>query len=181
VERYFDVELKELKPYSRNPRRHTQKQIDNICASIREFGFCAPVLIDENKVIIAGHGRVAAAKKMNWEKVPCVVLEGLSQAQKRAYIIADNRLTEVGSYWDRDGLEAELREVLKSGIDLETVGYTESDLRDLEREIACLSGGNAEMESFFTAEAKQRAEENQRKSADEKEALCPTCGRPLQR
>ncbi|MBU2581045.1 MAG: ParB/Srx family N-terminal domain-containing protein, partial [Alphaproteobacteria bacterium] len=81
-----------LRRYARNARTHSPKQITQIAASIREFGFNNPVLVDRDGEIIAGHGRVAAAKKLGLETVPCVRLEHLSEAQKRAYILADNRL-----------------------------------------------------------------------------------------
>ena len=84
--------LSTLRPYTRNARTHSSKQIAQIAASIREFGFNNPVLIDKYDEIIAGHGRVEAAKKLGLEKVPCVRLEHLTEAQKRAYVLADNRL-----------------------------------------------------------------------------------------
>ena len=90
-----------LVPYERNPRTHSKKQIEQIAASIREFGFTNPVLIDGERRIIAGHGRVAAAKLLGMDRVPTIRLEHLSEAQKRAYIIADNRLAELAGWENR--------------------------------------------------------------------------------
>lgn len=106
----------ELKPYERNARTHSPKQISQIAASIREFGFNNPVLIDRDGGIIAGHGRVEAAKKLGLETVPCVRLEHLTDAQKRAYILADNRLAEKAG-WDREIVAIELQHL--TGIDID--------------------------------------------------------------
>ncbi|MEO1206478.1 MAG: DNA methyltransferase [Pseudomonadota bacterium] len=108
----------DLRPYARNARTHSPKQIAQIAASIREFGFNNPVLIDRDGEIIAGHGRVAAAKTLGLETVPCVRLEHLTNAQKRAYILADNRLAEKAG-WDRDILAIELQHLTEVGIDFD--------------------------------------------------------------
>lgn len=106
------VELGGLKPYENNSKTHSKKQIKQIAESIQEFGFISPVLIDENNVIIAGHGRVEAAKTLTILKIPCIRVEGLTDEQRKAYIIADNRLTELGG-WNKELLSSEL-ELLKS-------------------------------------------------------------------
>ncbi len=107
-----------LRPFARNARTHSPKQIAQIAASIREFGFNNPVLVDHNGEIIAGHGRVAAAKKIGIEAVPCVRLEHLTEAQKRAYILADNRIAEKAG-WDRDILAIELQHLTEVDIDFD--------------------------------------------------------------
>jgi len=107
-----------LRPYARNARTHSPKQIAQIAASIREFGFNNPVLIDHEREIIAGHGRVAAAKKLGLDTVPCVRLEHLNDAQKRAYILADNRLAEKAG-WDRDILAIELQFLTEIKVDFD--------------------------------------------------------------
>ena len=107
-----------LRPYARNARTHSPKQIAQIAASISEFGFNNPVLIDHAGEIIAGHGRVEAAKKLDLEVVPCVRLEHLSEAQKRAYILADNRLAEKAG-WDHDILAIELQHLADIDLDFE--------------------------------------------------------------
>ena len=107
-----------LRPYTRNARTHSPKQIAQIAASIREFGFNNPVLIDRDGEIIAGHGRVEAAKKLGLETVPCVRLEHLTEAQKRAYILADNRLAEKAG-WDREILAIELQHLTTIDLDFD--------------------------------------------------------------
>jgi len=107
-----------LRPYARNARTHSPKQIAQIAASIREFGFNNPVLVDRDGEIIAGHGRVAAAKKLGLATVPCVRLEHLNEAQKRAYILADNRLAEK-SGWDRETLAIELQFLTELELDFD--------------------------------------------------------------
>ena len=110
--------LSALRPYARNARTHSPKQIAQIAASISEFGFNNPVLIDGNAEIIAGHGRVAAANKLGFDTVPCVRIEHLSEAQKRAYILADNRLAEKAG-WDREILAIELQHLTTIDVDFD--------------------------------------------------------------
>lgn len=117
-----EVTLSLLKPYERNAKNHPAEQIEKIKKSILEFGFISPCLIDEQKRIIAGHGRVEAAKQLGFETVPCVYVEGLSEEQRRAYIIADNRLTELGG-WDMDLVFEELEELEDMGFDIELTGF----------------------------------------------------------
>ena len=94
-----EVAVNELVPYEKNAKLHGEDQIEKLKASILEFGFLTPCLIDKKKNIIAGHGRVMAAKALGMETVPCVFIEGLTEAQRKAYILADNRLGELGE-WD---------------------------------------------------------------------------------
>lgn len=110
--------LASLKPYSRNARTHSAKQIAQIAASIRTFGFNNPVLADKDGVIIAGHGRVAAAKSLGLESVPVIRLEHMSEAQKRAYILADNKLAEQAG-WDADILAIELQNLMEFDLDFD--------------------------------------------------------------
>lgn len=111
-----------LKPYERNAKKHPQDQIEKIKKSIQEFGFISPCLIDKENRIIAGHGRVQAATQLGMEKVPCIYVEGLTEEQRRAYIIADNRLTELGG-WDEDLIAFELHELTVAGFDVEMLGF----------------------------------------------------------
>jgi hypothetical protein len=97
-----------LIPYARNAKMHSDSQVAAIAGSIKEFGFCNPVLIDKDGGIIAGHGRVLAARKLKLEKVPCIRLGHLDDNQRRAYILADNRLAETGGGWDMEMLQAEI-------------------------------------------------------------------------
>ena len=106
--------LATLTPWPRNARTHSTKQIRQIAASIRQFGFTVPVLIDEAETILAGHGRVAAARLLGLTTVPCLQLTHLSEAQKRAYVLADNKLA-LNAGWDEDRLAAELGALLAHG------------------------------------------------------------------
>ena len=94
-----DRKVSDLIPYVNNSRIHSEEQVIQICSSIKEFGFTNPVLIDEENGIIAGHGRLMAAKKLKLKTVPCIVLAGLSEAQKKAYVIADNSIA-LNRSWD---------------------------------------------------------------------------------
>ena len=116
------VPIGELVPYARNARTHSESQIAQIRASLREFGFVNPVLIDSDRNIIAGHGRVLAAKAEGMTEVPCVLVEHLTDAQRRAYILADNRLAEQ-SGWDTEMLALELGEIKADGMDLALTGF----------------------------------------------------------
>jgi len=100
-----------LIPYARNAKIHTDEQITKIAASIREFGFMSPIVLDKDDTILAGHGRVLAAKKLGMKEVPAVQAEHLSEAQRKAYILADNRTAEEHSGWDNELLKIELEEL----------------------------------------------------------------------
>lgn len=119
------VPLSELKPWARNARTHSKKQIGQIAASIEEFGFTNPILIDQSQTILAGHGRVKAAKALGLTTVPCVRLDHLSDTQKRAYIIADNKLA-LNAGWDDELLAEELQSLLgvDLGFDLTVTGFS---------------------------------------------------------
>lgn len=112
----------DLIPYARNSRTHSEAQIAQIAASIKEWGWTTPVLICEDGGIIAGHGRVMAAQKLGIEEVPCMIAEGWSEAQKRAYVIADNRLPELAG-WDQEMLALELGELGELDFDLSLTGF----------------------------------------------------------
>jgi len=125
-----------LIPYVRNARTHSEGQVGQIAASIREWGWTNPVLVDEDGPIIAGHGRVLAARKLRIPDVPVMVATGCSDAQKRAYTIADNKLTLNGG-WDDDLLGLELGELEVLGFDLDLIGFPRLNgrhwLRNLRR------------------------------------------------
>jgi hypothetical protein len=125
---YLDVEA--LIPYARNARTHSDAQVAQIAASIREFGWTNPILVDDKQGIIAGHGRVLAARKLGVVQVPTIELGGLSEAQRRAYIIADNKLAEnVG--WDSELLALELGDLKLQDFDLELTGFDDLELGEL--------------------------------------------------
>ncbi len=124
-----DININQIKPYEHNPKLHNKKQVAKICNSIKEFGFVNPVLLDEKGEIIAGHGRYLAAQAMNMQNVPAIVLSHLTDAQKRIYRIADNKLTEMGK-WSPELLELEFKEIstLDTDIDLEITGFETEEI-----------------------------------------------------
>jgi DNA modification methylase len=122
--------LGELIPYARNPRTHSDAQVAQIAASIREFGWTNPVLVDGANGIIAGHGRVLAARKLGLEQVPVIELAHMTEAQKRAYVLADNQLA-VNAGWDEALLRLELADLSELGFDLGLVGFGEGELERL--------------------------------------------------
>ena len=127
---YKNISINTLKPYPKNARTHSDEQLAQIQASITEFGFTNPILIDEHHQIIAGHGRLDAAKALNFTKVPVIVLEGLTENQKKAYVIADNKLA-LNAGWDDDLLKSELSELLDDDFDLSLTGFSDEELDGL--------------------------------------------------
>ena len=119
-----------LVPYARNPRTHSEEQVLQIAASIAEFGFTNPILVDTKAGIIAGHGRLLAAQRLGLKEVPVIVLDHLSETQRRAYCIADNRLA-LGGGWDDELLAAELSELEREGLDLGLTGFSDAELEAL--------------------------------------------------
>lgn len=124
------LNIGDLVPYENNSRTHSEEQVRQITASIKEFGFTNPLLIDEKNGLIAGHGRLLAAKSVGMPNVPCVRLVGLSDAQKRAYIIADNKLA-LNAGWDEALLRQEFSELEAEGFDLELTGFSLEEIADL--------------------------------------------------
>ena len=116
-----------LIPYVNNSRTHSEAQVAQIAASIKEFGFTNPVLIDGQGSIIAGHGRVLAARKLGFEMVPTIMLAGLTETQRKAYVIADNKLA-LNAGWDDELLALELSELGELGFDLELTGFTQDEI-----------------------------------------------------
>jgi len=119
--------IKELIPYCNNSRTHSDEQVLQIASSIKEFGFTNPVLIDGQGGIIAGHGRIMAAQKLKMDEVPTITLSGLSEAQKKAYIIADNKLA-LNSGWDDELLKIELEQLKELDFDLGLIGFSDDEL-----------------------------------------------------
>jgi DNA modification methylase len=124
------VKTSDLIPYAKNSRTHSTEQVTQIAGSIREFGFTNPVLIDSENGIIAGHGRVMAAEKLSMEEVPCLRITHLTELQKRAYIIADNRLA-LNAGWDAEMLKIELTDLKEENFNIDLVGFTEEELAEL--------------------------------------------------
>ncbi len=123
---YKVAKVADLIPYARNSRTHSDEQVAQIAASIREFGFTNPVLVDGDRGIIAGHGRVLAARKLGLDDVPVIELAHLTEAQRRAYVIADNKLA-LNAGWDLDLLKVELQE-LDGKFDLALTGFNAGEL-----------------------------------------------------
>ena len=127
------VGVDSLIPYIRNSRTHSDEQVAQIAASIREFGWTNPILIDGSNGIIAGHGRLLAARKLGMAEVPVIQLDGMTDTQKRAYIIADNKLA-LNAGWDDELLKLELGELDLEGFDLELTGFTAEEIAALNPE-----------------------------------------------
>ena len=149
-----------LIPYARNSRTHSDAQVAQIAASVREFGWTNPVLIDGDNGIIAGHGRVLAARKLGMDDVPCIELAGLTDAQRRAYIIADNKLALNGG-WDDELLAIELGELNAAEFDMALIGFDAAGL-------ALAMGLGADFEAG--------TEEDQGKLDEKSPTICPACG-----
>ena len=130
TERFEKVPIDKLVPYVRNARTHSKEQILQIRASLREFGFVTPVIIDEKYSIIAGHGRVAAAKEEGITEIPCVFAENLTEAQKKAYILADNRLA-MNAGWDEEMLAVEIADLQGADFDVSLLGFDDKELNAL--------------------------------------------------
>lgn len=127
---YYLADVSELIPYVRNARTHSEAQVAQIAASIREFGFLSPILVAEDNTILAGHGRLAAALKLGLKKVPCVKENHLTETQKRAYIIADNKLS-LNAGWDNELLAVELSELEGADFNLDLLGFDEAELSSI--------------------------------------------------
>lgn len=122
--------VEDLIPYARNARTHSDEQVARIAASIKEFGWTNPIIIDGENGIVAGHGRTLAARKLGLSEVPCIELKNLTETQKRAYILADNRLA-LDAGWDNEMLALELGDLKDAGVDLELTGFSDEELDEL--------------------------------------------------
>ena len=165
--------VNELIPYINNSRTHSEEQVNQIVASINEFGFTNPILIDEKDNIIAGHGRLLASKKLKMEEVPCIVLSGLTEAQKKAYIIADNKMA-LNAGWDEELLKIELENLKELDFDLELTGFNVDELDDI-------LGKNEEEKEIIEDEVPEVPEEPKAKLGDiyqlGKWVICKKCGK----
>ena len=149
-----------LIPYANNSRTHSDDQINQVASSIKEFGFTNPVLIDEQGGIIAGHGRVMAAKKLGLAEVPTITLEGLTKAQLKAYVIADNQLA-LNSGWDFDTLNLEVESLTEMGFDVSLLGLSDLMPDELdEKENNNLSDVKDEDQFLLVIECKNETDQN---------------------
>ena len=156
MRRYENVKIDKLKPYENNARTHSPEQIEKIAKSIEQFGFINPVLIDGDYGIIAGHGRVEGAKQLGMTEVPCIFVEDLTETQKRAYILADNKLT-LDAGWDDLILKEELQALEDLNFDITLTGFEEYDISDIN------------IDGFFEQAGEQKEKEP-------KKIQCPHCG-----
>lgn len=124
------ADINSLIPYAMNSRTHSEEQVLQIAGSIREFGFLVPVLVDSNGGVIAGHGRIMAARKLGLTQLPVVVADGLTEAQKKAYVIADNQLA-ANAGWDDELLKLELSDLLDSGFDIDLTGFSQAEIDEI--------------------------------------------------
>lgn len=153
--------VNELIPYINNARTHNDEQVSQICASINEYGFTNPILIDEKNSIIAGHGRLLAAKKLKMKEVPCIVLCGLTDAQKKAYVIADNKMA-LNAGWDLNLLSLEFENLKELDVDLNLTGFSADEIENL-------LGENKDIED-------NDYEEQELKENNTRLHKCPECG-----
>lgn len=149
-----EVEIAALKPYERNAKQHSKEQVEKIGRSIRELGFLSPCLIDQEMNVIAGHGRIMAAKEIGMTAVPCVFVEGLTEDQRQAYILADNRLTELGE-WDMERVQQELADLADADFDISLTGF-DPDLRFDDSMGAIQDDGWTETETDAAEEPRSR-------------------------
>ena len=153
TERFEMADINRLVPYARNARTHSKEQILQLRSSLREFGFVNPVIVDKDYNIIAGHGRVLAAKAEGMMEVPCVFVEHLTEAQKKAYILADNRLA-LNAGWDEELLALEFADLKDLGFDLEITGF---DAAEIEKLFAGANEGVQDDDFDLTAALEQAA------------------------
>ena len=125
-----EIEIEKLIPYAKNARNHSDLQVAQIAASIKEFGFNDPIEVDEDNMILAGHGRVLAARKLGMLKVPFVKIDGLSKAQKQAYILTNNKLA-LNSDWDNELLKIELHDLSDMKFDMAMMGFDGEELSQI--------------------------------------------------
>lgn len=154
----------ELIPYANNSRTHSEKQVQQVAASIKEFGFTNPILIDEDNGIIAGHGRLQAAQLLGMDTVPTIALEGFTEAQRKAYVIADNQLA-MNAGWDLDALKVEVDRLTELDFNLDLLGFDDDVLADLINTI----------EPNFDPATEE--EQGQLDELDPKWIDCPHCGK----
>jgi ParB-like chromosome segregation protein Spo0J len=154
--------IADLVPYGKNARTHSDAQIAEIAGSIQAFGFNAPVLINAKGGIIAGHGRVAAARKLGMTEIPCIVLDHLSERDQRAYILADNRIA-LNAGWDAEMLSLELADLKELDVDLPSLGFDTDEM-------------NAILQSEDIPDFEPASADEQGRLDEKATVCCPECG-----
>lgn len=161
IRRIKSVPIGKLSEYERNARTHSDEQIEQIAASLVEFGWTNPILVDDDYTIVAGHGRLAAARSIGVEKVPVLVVEGLDEERRRVLAILDNKLP-LNAGWDVDILASELAAIEAADLDVGLTGFTDLELHDLVAE-----------PDFSPASTKEQGKLD---ALDPKMTTCPHCG-----
>lgn len=156
------IELDKVIPYANNPRRNDGEAVDRVAASIKEYGFKSPIIVDKENVIIAGHTRYKAAKKLNLDTVPIIKADDLTPAQIKAYRVADNRVAEYSS-WDNELLTIELEGLQDLDFDLDLTGFEEWEIDNLLNPVS-----DDDLQDFFV--------EKEDKPKEPKKVTCPHCG-----
>lgn len=172
--------VESLIPYAKNSRTHSNAQIDKLIASIKQWGWTTPVLIDENGRIIAGHGRVMAAQKLGLENVPCVIARGWTDEMKKAYVIGDNRIAEMAG-WDMSSLISEAQALMDAKFDIDLAGIDEIFLGASLNEYQPILEPNVSHREITDADVdktKGKLDTAYDKAAVQKliEVICPHCG-----
>nr|DAT60556.1 MAG TPA: ParB protein [Caudoviricetes sp.] len=159
------ININEIIEYSENVKEHPEWQIEQIKKSIEEFGFNDPIAIDENNIIIEGHGRYLALKELGYIEVECIRLKHLSEEQKTAYMIAHNKLT-MNTDFDIERLQYELNKLEVNGFDLDLTGFADYELEKIKEE------ESVNLEDFFTGDEIEQKPKKAKK--------CPYCGKEIQ-
>ena len=171
-------QIDDLVPYNRNPRMHPEAQIQQLASSIQQWGWTVPLLIDESNNVIAGHGRLEAAKRLDMREVPCIVASGWSENQRRAYVIADNKLSE-NSQWDDTIFFDELKSLSDLDFDLRLVGIDDFEpiefLPDLEPLVEYADVTPEDVNSARDKTEQSMRDAQTRQSQDGIEVVCPAC------
>lgn len=165
-----EIEIEKIKPYENNPKKHPQKQIDRIIESIKEFGFVMPILVDDDFNIISGHGRYEAVKQMGMEKISCIINSSLTEGQKRAYRIADNKLAE--SEYDYEKMRQEFMLLKEADFKLDVTGFSVDEINMIIE--------NMDIDKFFeNGEGKFFEDEEIEETPKQKIITCPNCGKEI--
>lgn len=168
-----ELRIDKIKPYAKNARIN-DKAVKSVMKSIEKNGYIAPIVVDENYVILAGHTRFKALKKLGYQKIDCVVKEGLTETQKKAYRIADNKTAEIAE-WDFALRDAEIKELAETDYDLDALGFTNDELNRI------ISGGLQAVQTYYAADKVDEYEDDSEEYEQEKpraEYPAPTFGRP---
>lgn len=160
------ISIHNIKAYENNPRKIPDEAVDKVANSIQEFGFKVPVILDKNNVIVCGHTRILAAKKLGLEEIPCVVADDLTDEQIKAFRLADNKLSEL-SGWDWDKLDIELEEL-------------DFDMADFGFNIDFDEKEELDINDFLTKTETVKSIEPATNNVSKKEIICPECGAKIQ-